>query len=435
MKDDHPWLEYLSTLHAQAIVLSLERVQSIGNQHKLFDFNCPVVLIAGTNGKGSTLHALEQLLIKAGCRVASYTSPHIVHFNERIKINGSMIDDAALLEAFAAVERMRGQISLTYFEFTTLAAFYIFQNRAIDVVLAEIGLGGRLDAVNTLHPQLSIITSIGLDHQVWLGNTLEEIAIEKAGILRQGKPCILGQSAQLPVLLAHADQLSCQVHRSGVDHGWRLTQGETVFNAKFWYFQDKEYAIPAHQLPPESVSSALAAYLHLQAEMELPPLESVVACLQGLSLFGRFNILQLEPTIIIDVAHNQDSCALLKQKLACYPTTGQRHAFWAMLNDKEIFDVCASMRDVFDSWVVPQLDCSRATPVNELIDCLSKAGINKIFGAASTKLAYRKLLEIVKGHDQVIVFGSFYTVSAFLNAYQQPIVAQEHQSKEYYAKD
>lgn len=419
MKDNDPWLAYLESLHPKNIDLGLDRIERVGQQQALFDLGCKVILVAGTNGKGSTIKALEALLLKAGLRVGCYTSPHILSFNERIQINGKPIDDDTLRMAFETIEKLRQDVSLTYFEFTTLAAFSIFKQAPIDVLLAEIGLGGRLDAVNTLTPDLSVITSIGHDHHEWLGDTLEEIGYEKAGILRSNTPCILSKQALVSSVLETAQDLNCNAVIEGKDFDWGLDLNQNK-NHK-WCFGGDEFTVPVNNLPDNSISVALAAYQTLKndAMPQLPPISEVQEALLNLSLFGRYQCIQQNPTIILDVAHNEDSCLLLKSRLEQLPRKGRLLAVWGMLEDKDIARVVALFKDTFDAWFVPQLQSQRACKTSKLVEMLSASKIDEIFELSSTKLAYKALLDFAEDTDQIIVFGSFFTVSEFLTAYQQ----------------
>lgn len=418
MKESHPWLLHLSTLHPKDMDLTLERVTKVGKALGVLKPSCPVVLVAGTNGKGSTIHALSLLLQQAGLRVGCYTSPHIRYFNERIRINGQCIDDASLEQAFEAVESHRDGTSLTYFEFTTLAAFWAFQQRPLDIVVAEIGLGGRLDAVNIMAPDLAIICSIGLDHQQWLGQTLNEIAAEKAGILRKNKPCIISAQANLPAITATIEALTCHAKRGGQDFFFQASNHQDKENsADTWCYDGDSITVPSHCLPKDSVSLALAAYQKLSSDiiMNLPSLSSVISALQGAVLTGRFSQVQSNPDIILDVAHNIPSCQRLKAQLDAAPQK-RRIAVWAMLDDKNVEDIAGLLGSCFDAWFVPQLEHARACSQSRLVESLRAQGIEEIFAASSTTLAYEALQEYMNDTDQIIVFGSFITVSEFLEA-------------------
>lgn len=417
MQDNHPWLKHLETLHQQTIDLSLERIRQTGEKAALFDMGCKVVLVAGTNGKGTTIHALETLLSQAGLSIGTYTSPHIVTFNERIKINGKFVSDEALIEAFEVIETLRGNIPLTFFEFTTLAAFYLFKKHSIDVLLAEIGLGGRFDAVNCLTPDLSIITSIGYDHQSWLGNTLEDIAREKAGILRKNTPCIIGKDANISSLMECVQALDLEdiCVAGGVDFDWLDLSKPLGETHDVWSFNAQQVTVPSHNLPSNSVSLALAAYQHLSTILTLPPIEMAAKQLNQASMMGRFYTLSESPQIIVDVAHNIDSCRLLKERLLRHPCNGRRLAVWAMLNDKDASHTVRLFHDVFDEWYVPDLAVERAYTQHELVELLCREGVSKVFAVNSTKLTYEAVIKNMDANDQMIVFGSFYTVSKFIN--------------------
>ncbi len=413
MQDNHTWLRYLESLHPKTIDLTLERVKQVGKSAGLFHFDAKVILVAGTNGKGTTVCALNKLLRKANLSVACYTSPHVLEFNERISINDQCVSDAVLINAFEVIEKLRGDISLTYFEFTTLAAFYIFKQQPLDVLIIEVGLGGRLDAVNCLSPDLSLITTIAYDHQSWLGCDLDSIAKEKAGIFRENKPCIIGKSALIPSLVEHAKHLKCEIYADGRDFDWGLENNEM-----HWHFKNQHLSVPQHNLPNNSVSIALCAYKVLGTMLALPDLNAVINSLERVSLLGRFYTVMQMPEMIVDVAHNEESCQLLKSRILAYDKPGKRFAVWAMLNDKEVDKVSDMFKDVFDAWYIPKLNSSRAFPQKMLVESLSSCGVNKIFCVDSTKLAYEMLIQEMKVQDQVIVFGSFFTVSEWLEAHK-----------------
>lgn len=414
MQDNHTWLKYLESLHTKTIDLTLDRVKKVGERAGLFHFDATVVLVAGTNGKGTTVCALNKLLRKANLSVGCYISPHVLEFNERISLNDQSVSDAVLINAFEVIEELRGDISLTYFEFTTLAAFYIFKQNPLDILIVEVGLGGRLDAVNCLSPDLSLVTTISYDHQDWLGKDLESIAKEKAGILRENKPCVIGQAALIPSLLQVANDLRCATYMQGRDFDWMLEN-----NKMYWRFRDQPtYPIPEHNLPNNSVSMALCAYEILGTLHTLPKIHEVICGLEKVSLVGRFYTVAQLPEMIVDVAHNEESCQLLRDRLFAHGKPAKRFAVWAMLNDKEIDKVSEMFKDLFDVWYIPKLNTPRAFPQTMLVESLSNCGVNKIFCADSTKLAYEMLMQKVKPQDQIIVFGSFFTVSEWLEAHK-----------------
>jgi len=403
------WLEYIESLHPKTMDLGLEPVKQVGMRAGILQPTCPIVLVAGTNGKGSTIYALETLLQKAGKKLGCYTSPHLSHFNERIRINAENVSDKSLISAFEVIEKFRGDTQLTYFEFTTLAAFYLFQKNSeyLDVILCEIGLGGRLDAVNCLEPDLSIITSIDYDHEAWLGNNLEQIAFEKSGILREYKPCVLGEHVTQKNILGKAQKLNCKAFLSDKDFYWSNDQSQS------WSMSEINVNIPQNDLPKNSVSIALASYNVLSSMISLAPIEKIAGCLYNLCVPGRYQKIGCSPQIIVDVAHNRQSCDYLKQRLLENTIKfgkGKLIAVWAMLEDKPIEYVAESFKSLFSDWYVPKLNVDRALSAETLCQALKHAKINNVHKFKTVSAALDCAIKNAGEEDKIVVFGSFHVV-------------------------
>jgi dihydrofolate synthase/folylpolyglutamate synthase len=395
------WLNYIRSLHPEEIDLNLDRVKRLAQKANLLNFKCPVILVGGTNGKGSTVSALSALFKAKGLLVGSYYSPHLFRFNERIQLNGECIEDEVLCRLFSEIEHIRQEDkqaqSITVFEFITLAALQFFKEAHCDILVLEIGLGGRLDAVNIVEPTLSIITTLGLDHTDRLGDTVEQIAIEKAGIFRPNKGALVGQQACHPVLLEEAKRQGVVLLQEGIDFGWKERE---------WYYGQERFSIPSSHLPIASLSLALAAFQCLTSELANTDLKPI---LDTAVLPGRFQRDGKAIETIFDVAHNPLGAQWLKGKLE-----GQNSvAVWSSFKDKDLQGIVAAMQDKVRHWVIAPLDHERAASLEYLKQCLEKQGIcsTHIFCEATLALAYKKAYSLASIEDKIVVFGSFATVN------------------------
>lgn len=413
--DLQDWLNYLEKSHPLSIELGLDRIREVGERGKLLRFPFPVVMVGGTNGKGSTVSALSKLLREAGLKVGTYTSPHLLRFNERIQIDGECLSDEEICQAFKHIEALRINTSLTFFEFTTLAAFFIFQRsvNALDVVILEVGLGGRLDAVNVVEPNLAIITSIGYDHQEYLGNTLESIAIEKAGIFRSDIPILLSRKAKISTLLNQATHLGKPLAVEGEHFDYEKGCNE-------WYFGNKVVKLPRFYLPQTSVSLAMAAYTLLgENSFSLPPLGEVINSLKNLMMVGRYHQFEVDGVkVILDVAHNEDASHWLTHQLQAINQKGKIIAVWASLSDKALSSIVAPMSKIVNTWCIGELlGVKRAASTQMLQKVLVEQGIEDVLAHASIKDAFKGAQQVAKTGDIIVVFGSFYTVSQVLETF------------------
>ncbi|WP_254795396.1 bifunctional tetrahydrofolate synthase/dihydrofolate synthase [Arsukibacterium indicum] len=410
------WLCYIEQSHPiDKIDLGLERVKQVADRADLANLPGKVVLIAGTNGKGSTARILEQLLLAQGFSVGVYSSPHLLRFNERLRLNNYDVDDALWVDAMAEIEALRQDTALTYFEFTTLAALLILKRRPVDFCLIEVGLGGRLDATNIVSPDISVITTIDLDHQDWLGSDREAIGREKAGVFRQDKPVVIGELAVPATVTNRASELNCPALIINQDFTYQLL-------ADSWSWQcgaaGYQY-LPIPGLPVQNVATSLAVLHHLSLLPEQPLLIKV---LSELRLAGRMQFLQHQPAIVVDVAHNPQSARYLASKLAALKPGYKRVlALVGMLKDKDMTQAMGPLTSVIDQWHLSSLPGVRGASAEQLTTALLSAAQAqpdyRLYQDVTT--AFRELLSMLQDDDLLIIFGSFVTVSAVLASYHQ----------------
>lgn len=407
------WLGYLESIHPSEIDLGLDRVLLV--LRRLFRSNpsARIITVGGTNGKGSAVVAIEKLLIRAGRSTGAYTSPHLQRYNERVRINGCDVSDDRLVRAFEQVEVARRDTTLTYFEFGTLAAFVIFQESGVQDWVLEVGLGGRLDAVNVLDPDLAIITSVDIDHVAFLGDNREVIGFEKAGILRPGISAIYADIDPPASVLQQVAAQKVQLERPGETyqlvpspHDDSASGGFTLRQARY----GDEVRIPDNGLPVHSLAASVVAIRHLEPGLELPVIEQVLA---GVTLPGRYEVLCASPQVVADVGHNPHAAAWLAARIGQRRGPGRVHAVYAALSDKDVEGVAGAMSKVVDNWYLAGLDVPRGLGGQELA-----ARLAGIVGPASPGLsisvgeALEQAMATAAVDDLVIVFGSFYTVAA-----------------------
>jgi dihydrofolate synthase / folylpolyglutamate synthase len=376
-----------------------------------------VITVGGTNGKGSTCAMLESILHCAGYRTGLYTSPHLLRYNERVRIDAVEAGDAALLEAFDAVEDARGDTALTYFEFGTLAALWMFARAGLDALILEVGLGGRLDAVNAVDPDVAVLTSVDLDHMDYLGATREAIGREKAGIFRAGRPAVIGEPRVPASVLEHAGTLGAKVLRIGHDFGF-TSEGTQ------WSYRGPggaRYGLPFPALRGGyQLGNAATVLTALDALRERLPV-AAGALRDGLlrvELPGRFQVLAGRPTVVLDVAHNPHAARALAEGLGAMGFHPETNVVFAMYADKDIAGVAAAMKARVDRWFVAPLPGPRGAGVERIATALVSAGVAAaaIRRHASVDEAYRAAGEAAGETDRIVVFGSFLTVAAALAA-------------------
>ena len=417
------WLVHLESMHPVAIDMGLDRVAAVGERLKLH-FDCPVITVGGTNGKGSTCAMLESMLMQGSYRVGLYTSPHILDFNERARIDGHSVSDTVLCDAFTAVEAVRGDISLTYFEFTTLAILKLFADTKLDVVILEVGLGGRLDAVNIIDPDVAVVTSVDLDHQQYLGDTREKIGFEKAGIFRPQRAAICGDPSPPQSVVEHANNIGADLWLFGRDFNYSGDRQQWSYGGRS--VRRHALAYPslrgANQLL--NASAALAALEVLRDRLPLGAQE-VRAGLVLVELPARFQVLPGRPAVILDVAHNPHAAATLAQNLDQMGFFPYTYAVFGAMSDKDIAGVLSHLKDKIDHWYLCDLPLPRAASAESLAAALGSAGFvagntggteRSVQCFATPAEAYAAARDSVSENDRIVVFGSFLTVAGVMAA-------------------
>lgn len=408
------WLAQLEQSHPSAIELGLERVQQVKQTLGLAPA-FPLIVVGGTNGKGSTCAFLEAILRAAGFRTGLYTSPHLVHYNERVRIDGQPAGDRALTAAFEQVDAARGDISLTYFEAGTLGAMLQFVEAGVDVAILEVGLGGRLDAVNVFDADVAVVTSVDLDHMDYLGDTREKIGFEKAGIYRAGRPAICADAAPPASLLAHARRIVADLRC--VNREYSLRQ-----ETDCWTYRGPDSTWTDLPLPtmagPYQLGNAAAALAALEAVRARLPVSGAAIC-QGLvdaHVPGRFQRIASAPEVILDVAHNPEAARALAAALRAQPVAGRTLAVVGMLADKDADAVFSALVQEIDAWWTCRPDTSRAQTAEALAATLrGRLPGREVRVQQDVLTALREARSAARENDRIIVFGSFYTVAAVLD--------------------
>ena len=407
------WIQWQCKLHSTNMDFNLSRIKIVAARLNIEKTKSKVFTVAGTNGKGSTVAILESILTESGYSVGSYTSPHLLEFNERIKVNKVPSSTKEICNAFEIIEKSRKDITLTYFEFSTLAAFIIFSQKKLDVLILEVGLGGRLDAVNIIDSDVSIITNIGLDHTSILGNDMNKIALEKSGVMRRNKPTIIGYS---------------EIHNSIIKYSKEIGSNLSIINKHFFnkVNEDKKWVftnidgIEIECEPPgikgdiqiNNAATAIQA-IHSCDGINLNEI-NLQNGLKKSEILGRFQVLNTSPETILDIAHNEQSIILLINNLKKYYPKKKFHAVFSVLKDKNIDEMLNLLKGIFDSWHIAQSNNDRALEVTELKE--KKFFIlEKPIVYDSIELAYEGALKKSnKKEDVLVVFGSSYTVAPIL---------------------
>lgn len=442
------WLVWQESLNPKEIDLGLERVSRVLHQAGLKNtFDCPLITVAGTNGKGSVVAMLEAISMAAGLKVCSYTSPHIFNYNERIKINAQPVDDAMLCESFQRIDGARAELPVTYFEFGTLAAIDIFHRQQADLVILEVGLGGRLDAVNIMDADVSVITAIDIDHVDWLGDNRDLIAYEKAGIFRMHQPVICGESDAPPSLISEAEKKQCQLLLSARDYeiASSYETNEDTWTLKSVYGDIVDLPVPnlIGEFQKNNAATAIMAFQTLldskKLQINADFFSVLTKALVTINLPGRFQRVNLKPLVYVDVAHNPQAALALSSQLKkrqWQSVSGKTWAIVAMLADKDISGVLSNLADDVDIWCFSGLEVSRrgqsvtslfeALPASVFIDekplmtqenqqdlTLNQCTIlsETVLLAESVKTACDMVLSKATEDDRIVIFGSFYTVA------------------------
>ena len=411
------WLDYLEHGHFKAIDMGLERIKSVASNLDLLHPAPYVITVAGTNGKGSTCRFLEVALMKLGLKVGVYSSPHLIRYNERVRINGQVLDDQAHIDSFTEIDQNK-TASLTYFEFSTLSALKLFKDAKLDVVILEVGLGGRLDATNIVDPHLAVITSIDIDHVAFLGNNREDIGREKAGIFRANIPVIIGEPDCPQSILAIAQDLNAQKFQRNVD--WQYEVKDGTF---YWQSQTTQFnTLPMPLIPIPNAGTAIAALLKTPFNVS----EQVIReTLQEAQMTGRFQQLQAadfahfsgqkpKAQVIIDVGHNPHAARYLAERLQVVKKA-KIFAIFSCLEDKELSGIVQPLREVIDEWHCVGLDCWRGQSGQAVFDKLVNVLPNATACVYENVDAIAPILfEQAEEQDIILVFGSFHTVADFV---------------------
>ena len=437
------WLSWQESLNPKEIDLGLNRVSAVLKQAGLSStFNCPLITVAGTNGKGSVVAMLEAMAMSAELNVCSYTSPHLFKYNERIKINAQPVTDDALCEAFEHIDQARGSSQLTYFEFGTLAAIELFFKQQPDLVILEVGLGGRLDAVNIMDADVCVLTSVAIDHVDWLGDDRESIGYEKAGVFRQGRPVICGERDVPVSVVRHAEKLHCELIQAGYDYEVKINHSDDRWSLKSCFADLSDLPKPCltGSFQYLNAATAILALQTLQAKKKLPSLPDLQStksfrtvisrALKQIKLSGRFQQIHTKPLAYVDVAHNLQAAQALASQLKASSVdnaSGQTRtwAIVAMLSDKDIKGVIESVSAEIDDWCFAGLEnISRGASVQVMIENLPDVFIKAtnqenqckilsgtVLSAKSVKQACALVLSKANKNDRIVIFGSFYTVA------------------------
>jgi len=409
------WLQRLGTLHPKEMELGLERVAKVANRLQLLPVAQPVVTVGGTNGKGSTVAVLEALLGEAGYCTGAFTSPHLLHFNERIRVAAVDAADTEIVDAFTAIDEARGEVSLTYFEFATLAALYIFKVRAPDIIVLEVGMGGRLDAVNIVDPAVAVITSIDLDHQRWLGASRGAIAREKAGILRRGRPVVIADPDPPPELVRCVTDVAASPALY-LGREFTVTVAHDQWQAVLRQADGGSRSLVPQTcgaLLPANICAAVQAALLLEVEFSDDCLSRALA---NAAPVGRRQSRQIAGReYVLDVAHNPAAVYKLLEFLSVTHCKGKTICIFSMMADKDIQSIVEATAGHFDAWfLADQPDNKRAARAADIAALLGTAGETMISISKNLRLAFRRAQSVATAGDRLVVFGSFYTVAAVL---------------------
>lgn len=408
------WLTRLESFSPHEIDLGLDRVREVLGRLEL----ClpeRVLHVAGTNGKGSSVAMLQSMLMASGLRIGAYTSPHIVRYNERICVNGVPAPDPYIVAAFERIEALRGDIPLTYFEYGTIAALVVFEAEKVDVAVLEVGMGGRLDAVNAVEPTASLITNIALDHCDWLGNDIESIAYEKAGVMRPGRPTVFASTDLPATITRHADGIGANLYIAGRDYRWQAFD-------EGWRWQGLDTELSDLALPALNGSvqvqnaAGVLALLEVAGFSELLNPDTVSPALQQLSLAGRMQSVRGERHWLLDVAHNPAAAVSLSAALRATAFEGETIAIIGMLADKDVEGLVVPLSKVVSQWIAVQASSPRAISVDELARQVANATGCACLEAESIESAIEFAHEVSSVDDRILVTGSFYVVGPALEA-------------------
>lgn len=410
------WFAHQARVHPHSIDLGLGRLNEVLDRLEWQPPTVPVITVAGTNGKGSVVATCAAILNAAGLRTGTFTSPHLRDYRERIGIEGQMVTTEALLAAFARIEAARGEIGLTFFEYNTLAALLIFAGSRLDAWVLEVGMGGRLDAVNVVAPDVAVIVSIGLDHQEFLGATLEDIGREKAGIMRTGRPAVLGSRTMPDVVERTAREKGAVLKRLGQEYECGRDLGAWNYRGTRWDLRQ----LPAPNLRGATQYDNAATAIAAVEALSLPvPSEAVARGLQQVRLIGRFQVIESAgpagPTWILDVAHNPDAARVLATNLRELPSAGRSLAVCGILADKDAIGIVAALRNCIDAWYFVSLPGERGRSAAALAAGVAAQLTSTAIMFDDTEAACSAALQDAGADDRIVVFGSFHTVGPALD--------------------
>ena len=410
------WLDWQQTLHPKNIDFKLERIKSVYKKLDIKNIADKVIIVAGTNGKGSTVSVLESILYESGKSIGTFTSPHIINYNERIRINKHNVKTEDIIESFRYIDSIRNNTTLTYFEFATLTAFHLFNKKNLDYAILEVGLGGRLDATNIIDSNLSIITSIGIDHTEFLGTTIESIALEKAGVMRPFCPCIYADINPPLALVNYAKKIGSKFLYNQCDFHINL-------HSKSWTWKNKDISLELQPLPLKGDFQYNNASAAFQAISILEPkiLDNELLLKKGIDnifLQGRYQTISQNPDIIVDVAHNADSAIKLSDNIS-KSKYRKTHAVIGLLKDKDVYSLIKPMANMIDQWYCGTINNDRGVNSKEIKTHMSSVVNSKnVHTFKSIPDACQSAISSLKSNDRLVIYGSFYTVSEFLNFYK-----------------
>ncbi|MFA6178941.1 MAG: bifunctional tetrahydrofolate synthase/dihydrofolate synthase [Candidatus Methylopumilus sp.] len=409
------WLAYIEALHPKSIAMGLDRVNEVKNRLNLYpDF--PIIIVAGTNGKGSTCAMLERIYHEAGYRVASYSSPHLLRYNERVRVACQDAQDEQLVRAFSAVELARKDTQLTYFEYGTLAAMWLFIQSGVDVAILEVGLGGRLDAVNAFEPSCAIVTSIDIDHIEFLGNSRESIGIEKAGVFRQGIAAICGDPNPPQSLIEHANSIGAELKRIHSEFNVELTGDQWVYSTPGMKMTGLPVPALVGGFQLNNAACAITAVAELQAVLPVK-FEHLVSALNAVRLAGRFQCYGSKPPVILDVAHNPHAAQSLALNLSQMPCSGRTLAVFGMLADKDMVGVIQAVGGEIDSWYVASIENVRGAQALQLLAIVhAQFPQSTLTAYQDVTSAFHQACLDASENDRIVVLGSFFTVADVMRA-------------------
>lgn len=411
------WLRWQETLHPSTIDLGLDRMRRTLQRLDWRQPSCPVITVGGTNGKGSTVALMSEILRAAGYRVGTFTSPHLIRYNERIVLDGREVSDASLVAAFERIDAARGDDTLTFFEFNTLAALLVFDTAGLDAIVLEVGLGGRLDSVNAVDADVAVVTSIALDHCDWLGPDVESIGREKAGIFRAGRPAIFG-SREMPASIATvAQELATPLYVLGEHFDWHHHGDRWSWRGRSTSYDDLPRPALHGELQFDNASAVLCALECLSSRLPVTR-GAIEQGLKNVTLPGRFQVFrrgeQTAVDWILDVAHNPAAAQALAGQLASRPIKGRTIAVCGILGDKDIEGIVSALRGSLGAWIIVGLQSVRAVPVDALAQRLAKLGASVAATAGDVAAGCETAQTMARSGDRIVVFGSFLTVGPAL---------------------